>query len=72
MLGENEYVHHMMFYCPGSRAIWFTLGLNLRVEEVPMQFKEALVFLNWILPPERMTLAANVMWCLWKKPRTGQ
>jgi hypothetical protein len=63
---ENEFVGHMIFFCLGSRATWFALGLNIRIEEMPMQFKEALLYIATKLSPTQMSIAENAMWCLWK------
>jgi hypothetical protein len=63
---KNEYVCHLLFFCPGSRATWFGLGINIRVEEMSILFKEALLYLAAKLKPPQMALVVNTMWCIWK------
>jgi hypothetical protein len=36
------------------------------VEELPLHFKEAIIYLKQKLGKEDMMVAAKLMWCLWK------
>jgi hypothetical protein len=42
------------------------LGIGVRVEALPLQFKKALLQLQTKLSPNQLSLAANTMWSIWK------
>jgi zinc-binding in reverse transcriptase len=37
---ENEYVMHLLFFCPSSRAIWFASDLALQVDGLILNLTE--------------------------------
>lgn len=63
---ENEYVMHLLFFCPLSQATWFISRFHLRVDDLPLQFHKTLLFLETHLQPDQMSYLCNVLWCLWK------
>jgi hypothetical protein len=50
---------HLLFFCPSSRATWFASPLALRVEELPLEFKQALGYLAQLLLEEDKIKARN-------------
>lgn len=63
---ENEYLTHMLFFCPASRAVWFMSQLALKVDHVPLHSGHALKFLQSNLPKKTFSLYCNIIWCIWK------
>lgn len=63
---ENEYTMHLLFFCPLSQATWFISRFALRVESLPLQFAEALLFIEGNLQTTQIPYFCNMLWCLWK------
>jgi zinc-binding in reverse transcriptase len=53
---EGEYLMHLLFFCPSSRATWFGSEFNLRVEK--------------LRPVEDVHRKVNLLWCVWKARNT--
>jgi zinc-binding in reverse transcriptase len=66
---ENEYLTHLFYQCPISRATWFTLRINLRVEEILVSFRDVFIHLTSTLPTDTLVKFCNIMWCIWKGGR---
>jgi zinc-binding in reverse transcriptase len=63
---ENEYLSHMLFFCPSSRAVWFGSRMNLRIDGIPLDFKQALKqLMQWRSPGDQRYMA-HLLWCIWK------
>jgi Reverse transcriptase (RNA-dependent DNA polymerase)/zinc-binding in reverse transcriptase/Endonuclease/Exonuclease/phosphatase family len=62
--GENEYIMHCLFFCPSSRAAWFVSDVSIRVENLPLRFKECMVQFFTTLTPEQIIKALNMLWCV--------
>ncbi|KAJ1698895.1 hypothetical protein LUZ63_007407 [Rhynchospora breviuscula] len=63
---ENETIHHMLFICTVSRAVWFCSPLAIRTEELPLDPMQTLQWAFSILLKEQLTLFANIAWAVWK------
>jgi hypothetical protein len=53
---ENEFLCHLLF----------ASNLGFRVEDIPMNFQQALVYLFAAVPTEQHQLLCNLIWCIWK------
>ncbi|KAJ4779287.1 reverse transcriptase [Rhynchospora pubera] len=63
---ENEFETHCLFFCPGSRAVWFGGQLMLRVHELPLDIVEAFNQITERLDQQGMEILAYTLWELWK------
>ncbi|KAJ4782173.1 RNA-directed DNA polymerase (reverse transcriptase)-related family protein [Rhynchospora pubera] len=63
---ENEFECHCFFFCPGSRAVWFSSPLMLRVHELPLNIIQAFNHITQALDQQRMAIFSYTMWELWK------
>jgi zinc-binding in reverse transcriptase len=63
---ENEFLVHMLFFCPSSRAVWFGSRLSLRIDGIPINFIHALRALMEGRSFEDQRYIANLLWCVWK------
>ncbi|KAJ4774067.1 Ribonuclease H-like superfamily protein [Rhynchospora pubera] len=63
---ENEFECHCFFFCPGSRAVWFTSPLMLRVHELPLNITQAFNHITQTLDQQGMVIFSYTMWELWK------
>jgi zinc-binding in reverse transcriptase len=63
---ENDFLNHLLFYCRGSRFVWFASSLALRIDEIPLGFRQALAHLAVVLSDEDKVKATNLLWCIWK------
>lgn len=63
---ENEYVMHVLFFCPFATATWFASQLALRVDYLPLNFTRTLLTMADNLNGEEMIMFANTLWCIWK------
>ncbi|KAJ3683983.1 hypothetical protein LUZ61_013147 [Rhynchospora tenuis] len=63
---ENEFETHCLFFCPGSRAVWFGGHLMLRVHELPLDITEAFNQITERLDQQGMEILAYTLWELWK------
>jgi hypothetical protein len=61
---ENEFLSHLFFFCPMSRAAWFGSRLQLRVDALPMDFNQALSAMIIGETDEDKRFVANMFWCL--------
>jgi zinc-binding in reverse transcriptase len=67
---ESEYLTHLLFFCPSSRAIWFSSELALHVDGLPLCFRQVLLLWAWIMNDKQQVMAANLLWCIWKARNT--
>jgi Reverse transcriptase (RNA-dependent DNA polymerase)/zinc-binding in reverse transcriptase len=59
---EDETVHHMLFICTSARATWYISPLELRTPELPLDTKNALVYLLSSLSEGNQRLASYLLW----------
>lgn len=63
---ENEFVMHLLFYCPLSRVTWYGSHFSLQIEGLPLNFAQTLMEIIRDLTDEQIAEVCNMMWCLWK------
>lgn len=63
---EQEDLIHLFFLCASSRATWFLSPLTLRVDQISLDFGKALIQITITLNSENITLACNLLCCVWK------
>jgi hypothetical protein len=59
-------VGHILFFCLGSWAVWFAASMAIRIEELPILFKDVPTYIRGKLSRDQMALATNIMWCICK------
>ncbi|KAJ4773869.1 RNA-directed DNA polymerase (reverse transcriptase)-related family protein [Rhynchospora pubera] len=62
---ENEYTMHCFFFFHGSRMVWFMGNLGIRVENLPMNFAEALEYLTQSMNEDAIRVFCYTLWELW-------
>lgn len=63
---ENEFLVHLLFFCPASRATWFDSEFNLRADHLPLDFTEAILTVLERIDSQRVSLFCNILWNVWK------
>lgn len=61
---ENEFLMHLLFYCPISRATWYGSQLSLQIEGLPLDFTQTLMAITANLTDNQISEVCNLLWCL--------
>ncbi|XP_078174456.1 uncharacterized protein LOC144568100 [Carex rostrata] len=63
---ENEFLMHLLFFCPGARATWHSSTFPLRVEQLPLDFSKTLLMITQVLDEDQIISFCNMLWEIWK------
>ncbi|KAJ4799714.1 RNA-directed DNA polymerase (reverse transcriptase)-related family protein [Rhynchospora pubera] len=62
---ENEYTMHCFFFYQSSRMVWFMGNLGIRVENLPLNFAEALEYITRGMNEDTIRIVCYTLWEIW-------
>ncbi|KAJ4766926.1 Ribonuclease H-like superfamily protein [Rhynchospora pubera] len=62
---ENEFATHCMFFCQGSRMIWFMGELGLRTDDLPLNITEAILHITQGMNEDQISTVCYTLWEIW-------
>lgn len=63
---ENEFLMHLLFFCPMARATWHASSFPLQVQNLPLDFTRTILMITKVLEPDQIVDFCNLLWQLWK------
>lgn len=62
----NETATHTLFFCEIPRVTWRILDLLIRVDQLPNNLEEIIIYLTEDLEERYVAKFCNMLWILWK------